>query len=332
MTNTIITATDDKVTILMATYNGAKYIQKQFDSIINQTYTHWELIVRDDGSNDDTVAIIKSNAAADDRILLIDVKSSGRGACSNFSALYAWAKENRAINYLMFTDQDDVWKADKVKKTLQLLKSDEHKTPGIPLLAYGNLQLVDDNLQVLPETISLIKDFKLKHVLSRNYAFGCTMMLNKQLLTAMDEIYAEASNHDYWVALFAAAFGKTIFIEEELILYRQHDSNVSGHTIGNQKMNNRIKRYTSGVNKQIEEEKVKLKMLGVFYNKYKSDMVPGNKKLLFALLSSFNSSRLAVIATMMVNGITRKGFIQTLVSYYFVLVFYTEIKYKFAAV
>ncbi|RCH55907.1 hypothetical protein DJ568_03910 [Mucilaginibacter hurinus] len=321
--------TSNIVTILMATYNGERNLVRQLDSILNQTHEMWELIIRDDGSDDSTASIIAKYAVADPRIKVINTPTNKKGACTNFAALYKWAKTNLKIKYLMFTDQDDIWKPQKIAKTLDLVKKVEFTDPNMPIMAYGNLELVDDNEKKLPEKIYLLPNMQLKHLLTRNYAFGCTIMLNGAMVKGMDEISSAAENHDYWVALYAASFGKTVFIDEELILYRQHDNNVSGHVIGNQQLNNRVKRYTSGVDKQIRSEQVKLRMIEAFYIKYQDILSQQNKTLLFSYLNSFNNGRLSVIANMLLNGIVRKGLVQTMVSYYFMLLFYKKIKYKF---
>ena len=100
-----------KIEILMATYNGEKYIGEQINSIINQTYTNWNLLIRDDGSKDKTLNIIKKYEKMDNRIILIRDNKDNLGFVKNFEELLKISSSE----LIMFSDQDDVWKKDKIK-------------------------------------------------------------------------------------------------------------------------------------------------------------------------------------------------------------------------
>ena len=101
-----------RVSILLSAYNGSKYIKEQLDSIFNQTYKNIEIIVRDDGSSDNTIEILKSY-----NIKPIDTKIN-LGAMGSFEELLKYALQNSNSDYFMFCDQDDVWDTKKVEKTL----------------------------------------------------------------------------------------------------------------------------------------------------------------------------------------------------------------------
>ena len=109
---------DSKIEILMATYNGEKYIREQIDSIISQTYSNWTLLIRDDVSKDDTVKIIKEYEKKDKRIKLLEDNKGNLGFVKNFEELL----KNSSEDFIMFSDQDDYWLEDKIEKYINELK------------------------------------------------------------------------------------------------------------------------------------------------------------------------------------------------------------------
>ena len=102
---------EDKIDILMATYNGEKYIVEQIDSIINQTYKNWNLLIRDDNSTDRTLEIIKNYQKKDARIRILDNNKVNLGIVKNFEKLLKISESE----LIMFSDQDDIWKKGKIK-------------------------------------------------------------------------------------------------------------------------------------------------------------------------------------------------------------------------
>ena len=130
-----------KILIMMATYNGEKYLREQLDSIINQTITDWELIIRDDNSLDHTVDIVKEYIARDRRIQLIQNDSDFHGAYYNFFGLInAVRVQEKVYDFYMFADQDDIWDRDK----LELLQNFYHEvhTQG-PTMIYADMRIID---------------------------------------------------------------------------------------------------------------------------------------------------------------------------------------------
>jgi glycosyltransferase involved in cell wall biosynthesis len=214
-----------KITILMATYNGSKYIEQQLDSIINQTYENWELWIRDDLSTDSTIEIINKYVKKDLRIHLYKDNLENLGSVMNFSTLLS----NVALhNYVMFSDQDDIWLPIKIEVTLKRMLEQE-KGNSNPILIYSLLTLVDNSLNTINmKRYNLPTHIKINDIIAQNFIYGCTMMLNKELFDLCTPISDQAENHDYWIALIAANYGSIYLVEQPLILYRQHDNNVSG--------------------------------------------------------------------------------------------------------
>jgi len=277
--------TNPTITILMATYNGSKFFAAQIDSIIAQSYTNWELLIRDDGSSDDTVNLILAAVKNDDRIKIITNPSKQPGACANFSSLLSWAKANRELDYIMFCDQDDIWLPGKITYSLHQLQQTEMANQGKPCLVYGHLNMMDENGEPMKEIISMLAPPHFNNIIVQNPMFGCTMMFNKALAQLLPEIPPNAENHDYWVALVAVALGVYTIIPEDIILYRQHTNNVTSQGAGLLK---RFNRYYNN-EKQIKELAKKLVMLCNFFEMYHLQLRAKDKNLLNDFLSSFKS-------------------------------------------
>jgi len=233
------------IDILLATYNGAKFLRPQLDSIVNQTNQDWRLVVRDDGSRDETPAILREyqDKYGTDKIIILPAtdrsKVSYEGldkkipVIRNFSALMKWSKEDGKADYFMFCDQDDIWDKDKVDKTLAAMKQmeQEHGTE-LPLMVHTDARMM------FPEgTHPSFRGSRrgrlettFKNDLVQGPTQGCTVMMNRKLADISEPIPDEARMHDMWVGLIAKAIGKVSFIDEATMDYRQHEANVvCGH-------------------------------------------------------------------------------------------------------
>lgn len=217
------------VAIIMATYNGAEYVASQIESIIGQTYKDWDLYIRDDGSCDETAKILLSYVKKYHNIHFIDDVYEKKGAKWNFMHLLEMVDEE----YYMFCDQDDVWLPDKIEKSLNRLKEIEHK--GCPALVCCDLKVVDQSLNVIFDSYwdymklrpSLLVNKK--YAISCNLFTGCTMLFNKEAKNVSFPVSELMILHDYWVGLNVIAHkGNVSSINETLILYRQHSTNVCG--------------------------------------------------------------------------------------------------------
>ena len=238
----------DKIAILMATYNGEKYICQQIDSILSQTCKDWELYIHDDGSTDNTIAVVESYVEKyPNKIHLIDGKSTG-GAKYNFFYMFGQVE----APYYMTCDQDDVWLDKKIELTYDKMLTIENKA-DVPCLVYTELRVVDSELNTIADTMSGYQSLDchkrtINQFILQNSVTGCTMMVNRALRDKMLRI-TDIDNtimHDWW----AAQFGKTAFIDEPTILYRQHGDNSLG-ALGINKLSYIVRRVWQ--KKQIQE-------------------------------------------------------------------------------
>ncbi|MBA3238472.1 MAG: glycosyltransferase family 2 protein [Parachlamydiaceae bacterium] len=221
------------IEIVMGTYNGAKYVRPQVESLLAQTYQDWHLIIGDDQSIDETAIVLQElQEKYPDKITLFLFKN-GMGIAQNFSRLL----ELTNAEYVMFCDQDDFWFPEKIAKTFLKLQELENKWgKETPLLVHTDMKIVGEQLNVLSTSHWKRQKFnpkrggKLNATLMQNVSWGCTMMFNSSLVQLATPIPPEGFVHDFWLVIVASAFGKVDYLDEPTMLYRQHDTNVVGST------------------------------------------------------------------------------------------------------
>lgn len=219
-----MSATNMTVDILLATYNGERYLSEQIESILNQTFSNFTLYIRDDGSTDSTRDIIALYCAMDSRVkfILDDVGSNSVGR--NFFELIKWS----TAEYVFFSDQDDVWLSTKVERSLSKLISIQE-----PCLLYVNGEVVNESLE--RSSINVYKSDGLtssfKNLLFYNGGVqGCATVVNRKLIDLVrDKENIHWYMHDQVLTFYAVAYGKVYFLNEVLFLYRQHSRNVIGY-------------------------------------------------------------------------------------------------------
>lgn len=216
----------------MSTYNGERYLREQIDSLLDQTYKEWKLYVRDDGSKDGTVSIIKGyERKYPDKIVLLEDEFGNLGPGCSFMQLLSVVKSD----YYMFCDQDDVWLSEKISVTMKKMQELESTNDDIPVLVYSDLQCVDEKLNLFPYTkweyehSDPSKIHNIYDLLANNQQVsGCTMMLNN---ISKEKVlpYKEGLMHDRWISLILYQIGGRIsYISHPLILYRITGCNTVG--------------------------------------------------------------------------------------------------------
>lgn len=219
----------EKVGIVLASYNGEHYIREQLDSILSGTYKNFCIHVFDDGSSDCTREIIKEYEKRYPGQVVLNENAENKGVVKNFLCGIQAVEEA----YIMLCDQDDVWLPDKIEKTMQEMKRVEGEEKEAAIV-FTDAKVVD--AQLTPQGTSFYKRSRYKlnqmglsYMLMENKLIGCTIMLNYKIKEKITAVPTSARMHDWWIALIGAAFGKIAFLEEETILYRQHGSNVVGN-------------------------------------------------------------------------------------------------------
>ena len=222
----------DKVAILLATYQGERYLKEQLDSLLKQTCTDWVACIHDDGSTDRTMDIVKTYENAYPDKFVVFSHESCHGAKDNFFYLL------RAVDapYLMCCDQDDIWLKDKIEITLQQMKKTEQEAgKDSPCLVCTDLQVIAADGTVQYKSMAEVQRLDFKRTRScdlamQNVVTGCTMMVNRAMLPYLHKVEDTDKIiwHDWWCGMIAAEFGRLVCLQKQTIQYRQHGDNSVG--------------------------------------------------------------------------------------------------------
>ena len=252
--------------VLMSTYNGSKYLKEQLDSILNQKDVDVTIKICDDNSSDDTIEILKEYANKYNNISY-KINSKNKGFTYNFID-NLFDEESKGYSYYAFSDQDDIWKENKLITAINKIKE---KNTTLGTLYCSNLTLVDENLNIIGYQEK--KDISKKYYsgLASNIATGCSMVFDKYLYEKIIKKYPENIYlHDYYIFLIARYTGEVYYDTNSYILYRQHTLNMIG---SNKKLisSNRFKNYINP--KQKTSDLVK-----IFYLNYKDEIKSKDEK------------------------------------------------------
>lgn len=222
-----------KIDVLLATYNGERYLPAQLASLAAQTNESFRILARDDGSGDGTLALLRQwQERHPGRMEIVPTDSPTGSASGNFGCLMAASD----ADYILFADQDDIWHREKVERTVAALMAAEagQGTRDRPVMAVCDLAGIDgDGAPLFPsfrnrQGMDMARDLRLPRLLLHNVVTGCAMGVNRACLTRALPIPAEAYMHDWWLALVCAALGDIHVMPEALIDYRLHSANVVG--------------------------------------------------------------------------------------------------------
>lgn len=205
------------VSLVLCTYNGSRFLAEQLDSLLAQTYPHVEIIAVDDGSTDDTVAVLERYAARDARIRVV-VNPANLGFARNFERALGLTRGA----FIAPCDQDDIWLPDKIEALLGAIEGHS--------MAYCDSTLVDEHAVPLGHALSQVVPMQdLDDPLPLafgNCVSGHAMLFRRSLLKHALPM-PPGFFHDWWLATVAAATAGIRFCDRSLVLYRQHGGNVT---------------------------------------------------------------------------------------------------------
>jgi glycosyltransferase involved in cell wall biosynthesis len=219
---TLDIAMTPRVTVLLSTYNGSRFLQQQLDSFYQQTYPNIGILVRDDGSTDTTRSILGSEQSGG-RIEILEGHNNLGPAHSFFELLRSAA--STGTEYAAFCDQDDVWLPEKIAHAVSALSG---VTGGGPAMYCSRSEIVDEHLEHIGYT-ELPGEIGFGNALAENAATGCTIVLNRKAIDLVaGRLPDKVLMHDWWCYLVLTCFGEVIFSASPDIKYRQHRSNTIG--------------------------------------------------------------------------------------------------------
>lgn len=214
-----------KVIIVISTYNGAFYIEKQLDSIFSQRGINIEVLIRDDKSEDNTIQVIENYKKTHQLNTISIIKGNNLGFAKSF---WTALSNSTDADYYAFADQDDIWKPDKLIKCINVM-DDAH---DIPQLSYCKMQRSDINMNALAEQVDVLRPEQLtkKLTLIKTYNYGAATVINKTAKNLVCRVWPEIDNlpHDMWVGILCYWFGKVHFVDEALYYWIRYDTSVTG--------------------------------------------------------------------------------------------------------
>ncbi|MEF3090128.1 glycosyltransferase family 2 protein [Raoultella terrigena] len=221
---------NDKIAILLCTYNGEKYLREQVDSIINQTYQEWVIYVSDDGSTDGTIAILEEyqRQLGEDRLFI--THGPRKGFAWNF--ISSLQNNGTHCRYFAFCDQDDIWYIDKLARGIQYLAGFSQRNE--PAVYCGRTKLIDGDGQPIGDSPLFEYKPSFCNALVQSIAGGNTMILNypAKELVSKTPCYEEIISHDWWIyILVSGCNGHMYYDPNPSIYYRQHGDNIIGSNI-----------------------------------------------------------------------------------------------------
>ena len=303
------------VAVLMSTYNGQKFIKKQIDSVLNQTFDDFLLYIRDDGSTDNTINLIKEYK--DQRIRLICAENVGP-AESFFDLL----RQVDDCDYIFFCDQDDEWYPDKIELMLKEIdKYDE------PTMVFSDFTMIDENGVVTNESyekhscLQIEESAKiLPKILAQPYVFGCAAVINKKLADMVKYPPEGIEMHDCWISLTAAAVGNLVYMPIQTIKHRFHSSNATGRA-DSDSLAARFRRITVELKKVSENSYIRLSQAKLLLKTHGDLIKSQQRSLLEDICNAKKQNRVSLVRVLVKNHVSRQGFMNTLLFYISILLY-----------
>ena len=226
MSDNAIVYSGPLIGILLCTFNGAKYLKEQLDSITNQDYKNWRLFVSDDGSMDETLKILClfKKISNDDRVIIL--KGPGKGPSLNFLSLINLTYQH--CDYLAFCDQDDIWYTNKLSRAVQTL---EKNSTSLPAMYCSSTTYISETGIILQNSYIFKNPPSFKNALVQSIAGGNTMVFNQAAASLLSRTQNCESivAHDWWTYILVSAFSGNIFYDPNPTLYyRQHSGSLVG--------------------------------------------------------------------------------------------------------
>ena len=215
-----------KIQILLSTYNGEKYLREQLDSFLAlENFNEIKVLIRDDGSTDGTLNILYEYREKHGFEII-----EGENVGLNASMFELIKHRDRGCEYFSFSDQDDVWLPDKLKRGVDTLSE---KRADTPFMYAACSSLTDADLNINGHLLIPKRPLTFFNAVVENVCAGHTQIVNRALMEILSDKYSpDLVVFDHWVYLLASSVGEVVFDSKCTTLYRQHGNNVIGYKAG----------------------------------------------------------------------------------------------------
>jgi glycosyltransferase involved in cell wall biosynthesis len=271
-----------KLSVVIATYNGEKYIVEQLKSIVSQTRRPDEIVLVDDASKDNVFSLARDFLIEANIPFVAHKNLNNLGYMKTFESALKMATGD----YIAFSDQDDVWQKNKLEKLFSSMKKLESMYGlNVPFITFSDVAIVDSCLNVISNSFDKTQKLYIektsqsfRKLCVQNVVTGMSMMINRTLKELVLPFPDNAIHHDWWIALVCAKQGKIEYIKEPLAYYRQHDTNTLGAKLYDDVV--WFYRIRTNINKPKEVKKYIRDMKYELYENYRCHVIKHSKQKL----------------------------------------------------
>lgn len=295
------------VAVLMSTYNGSRYLSQQLESVLQQTVGDFTLLIRDDGSKDDTLQLLQQ--CTDPRVKVF--AGENLGPSGSFFALLEEARKLNA-DHVFFCDQDDIWMPEKI----ELLLAELEKCPSGPALVFSDFSMIDGEGNVTGDSYATMAQLRIPRdgnffpkLLAQPYVFGCASVLNKALLDLIANPPEGIEMYDCWIALVASVFGTVRYLAMPTIYHRFHTNNATGKA-GMNTLSSRIRRVTGQLKQQSANTALRLHQAQLLLDRYGSALPGQYRTQLAELAKAGTTAGFSAVKTLRKYAVARGGRLQ----------------------
>ena len=298
-----------KISILLCSFNGERFIKEQINSIRKQSYSNWHLFISDDGSTDNTVEIIQSIIKNSKKMSLL--KGPKEGFAKNFA--FVTSKKEVIADYYAWSDQDDIWLEHKFERALEKLKGVD---PGIPAVYCSRTIITNIEGEELRLSKKQNKKPAFENALVESIAGGNTMIFNEsaRLLFNKSVRNLEITSHDWLMYILTTGVNGVLYYDNEpSIKYRQHDLNLIGSNNSINQMKKRLVLLFKGALKQnVFKNAAPL-------NNIRNELTEKNKKIYKKFYGGLLKNGISKIIILMKLRIRRQSIMETIALYFAML-------------
>lgn len=268
------------IDIILASYNGEKYIAQQLLSLVAQTFKDWKCIIHDDGSTDRTVEIIKKFCSVDSRFVFVEDSVQLKNPGKNF----LHALEYSTSDFICFCDQDDIWLEAKLEKLYSAILS---KDNSIPQAVFCNAYLWNSQTNKIWGNATLAFPSNVESLLFLNCGIqGASAIFNKKMRNYLLVKTGNLVMHDWYLTILACTIGKIGYLHENLMLYRQHENNVTGNASGS--ISEKFKNFFKNKNPLVDKKHYE--SLVCFYDAWKKKLNENDSRSICRFIKSVDKN------------------------------------------